>query len=156
MGKSLGDRFFGIVKLWWRHRISFAISVVVTLTGLAIYSATFVGERPMPMFDFISRLEFDSLDLRFQLRGKWKPDPRIVIVDIDQHSEEVLGHWPFSRHSDAQLVDALHNDGARVASFDITFSQADKSAAPLLQLSDQLEEQKKKGEPVNSELLKEI
>jgi len=156
MGKSLGDRFFGIVKLWWRHRISFAISVVVTLTGLAIYSATFVGERPMPMFDFISRLEFDSLDLRFQLRGKWKPDPRIVIVDIDQHSEEVLGHWPFSRHSDAQLVDALHNDGARVAAFDITFGQPDKSAAPLLELAAQLEAQKKRGDAINPELLKEI
>lgn len=156
MGKSLGDRFFGIVKLWWRHRISFAISVVVTLIGLAVYYVTFLGEQNLPLSDFVSRLEYNSLDLRFQLRGRWKPDPRIVIVDIDQHSQEVLGHWPFSRHSFAQLVDALHDDGARVASFDITFSQPDKSAAPLLQLSDQLEEQKKKGEPVNSELLKEI
>jgi adenylate cyclase len=156
MGKSLGERINGILKLWWRHRIPFAISVVVTLMGLAIYYATFVGERPMPLFDFISRLEYDSLDLRFQLRGKWKPDPRIVIVDIDQHSQEVLGHWPFSRHSFAQLVDTLHNDGARVAAFDITFGQPDKSAAPLLELSAQLEEQKKKGQPVNPELLKEI
>jgi adenylate cyclase len=156
MKKTIGDRISAFFKLWWRHRASFAISMVVTLTGLAIYGATFVGERPMPMFDFISRMEYDSLDLRFQLRGKWKPDPRIVIVAIDQHSQEVLGHWPFSRHTFAQLVDALHSDGARVAAFDITFSQPDKSAAPLLQLSAQLEEQKKKGEPVNPELLREI
>jgi adenylate cyclase len=156
MGKSLGDRFFGIVKLWWRHRISFAISVVVTLTGLFIYYRTFVGEQALPFSDFISRLEYDSLDLRFQLRGRWKPDPRIVIVDIDQHSQEVLGRWPFSRHADAQLVDALREDGARVAAFDVTFSQPDKSAAPLIQLTAQLEEQKKKGEAVNPDLLKEI
>jgi len=156
MKKTIGDTISAFFKLWWRHRASFAISMVVTLTGLAIYGATFVGERPMPMFDFISRMEYDSLDLRFQLRGKWKPDPRIVIVAIDQHSQEVLGHWPFSRHTFAQLVDALHSDGARVAAFDITFSQPDKSAAPLLQLSAQLEEQKKKGEPVNPELLREI
>ena len=133
MKKTIGDTISAFFKLWWRHRASFAISMVVTLTGLAIYGATFVGERPMPMFDFISRMEYDSLDLRFQLRGKWKPDPRIVIVAIDQHSQEVLGHWPFSRHTFAQLVDALHSDGARVAAFDITFSQPDKSAAPLLQ-----------------------
>jgi adenylate cyclase len=156
MGKSLGDRFFGIVKLWWRHRISFAISVVVTLTGLFIYYRTFVGEQPLPFSDFISRLEYDSLDLRFQLRGRWKPDPRIVIVDIDQHSQEVLGRWPFSRHAQAQLIDALREDGAGVAAFDVTFSQPDKSAAPLIQLTAQLEEQKKKGESVNPDLLKEI
>jgi len=107
MGKSLGDRFFGIVKLWWRHRISFAISVVVTLIGLAVYYVTFLGEQNLPLSDFVSRLEYNSLDLRFQLRGRWKPDPRIVIVDIDQHSQEVLGHWPFSRHSFAELVDAF-------------------------------------------------
>ncbi|MGB0034576.1 MAG: adenylate/guanylate cyclase domain-containing protein [Candidatus Acidiferrales bacterium] len=156
MAKGIRERITGIFKLWWRHRISFAISVVVTLVGLFIYYRTFLGEQPLPFSDFISRLEYDSLDLRFQLRGKWKPDPRIVIVDIDQHSQEALGRWPFSRHSDAQLVDALRDDGARVAAFDVTFSQPDKAAAPLQQLSAQLEGQRKKGEPVDPKLLKEI
>jgi adenylate cyclase len=156
MKKTIGDTISAFFKLWWRHRASFAISMVVTLTGLFIYYRTFVGEQPLPFSDFISRLEYDSLDLRFQLRGRWKPDPRIVIVDIDQHSQEVLGRWPFSRHSDAQLVDALSEDGARVVAFDVTFSQLDKSAAPLLQLSAQLEKQKKKGEAVDPNLVKEI
>ena len=156
MGKSLGERINGIFKLWWRHRIPFAISVVVTLMGLAIYYATFVGERPMPLFDFVSRLEYDSLDLRFQLRGKWKPDPRIIIVGIDQHTEEELGHWPFSKHYFAQLVDRLHEDGARVVAFDITFFQPDTTAAPLREWSSALEEQKKKGKSPEPGLLQEI
>ena len=156
MNKSIGQRIFGVFKVWWRHRISFLISLAVTLAGAFVYYRTFLGEQPLPFSDFVSRLEYDSLDLRFQLRGKWKPDPRIVIVDIDQHSQEVLGRWPFSRHSDAQLIDALHEDGARVAAFDVTFSQPDKSAAPLRELFAQLEQKKKKGEPISPELLKEI
>jgi adenylate cyclase len=156
MEKSLGKRISAFFKLWWRHRISFAISMVVTLTGLAIYFATFVGERPMPMFDFISRLEFDSYDLRFQLRGRWKPDPRIIIVGIDQHTEEELGHWPFSKHYFAQLVDTLHEDGARVVAFDITFFQPDTTAGPLREWSSALEVQKKKGQSPDPKLVEEI
>jgi len=156
MKKTIGDTISAFFKLWWRHRASFAISMVVTLTGLAIYGATFVGERPMPMFDFISRMEYDSLDLRFQLRGKWKPDPRIIIVGIDQHTEEELGHWPFSKHYFAQLVDRLREDGARVVAFDITFFQPDTTAGPLREWSAALEAQKKKGQTPNPALLAEI
>lgn len=156
MAKTIRERITGIFRTWWRHKGSLAISLVVTATALSIYGATFVGERPMPMFDFISRLEYDSFDLRFQLRGKVKPDPRIVIVDIDQHSQEVLGHWPFSRHHFAELVDSLREDGARVVAFDITFFEPDLSAAPLRQLSDKLEEQRKGGQAPSPALVAEI
>ncbi len=93
---------FGLYELlqsWWRHRVSFLISVFVTFLALALYYFTFVGERPTPIFNFIQRLEFASLDTRFRYRprGIAPVDPRIVIVDIDQHSQEVLGKWPFSR-----------------------------------------------------------
>jgi adenylate cyclase len=145
-----------IVRAWWQHKWSFAISVVITLAALAIYYATFLGERPKPLFDFISRLERDTLDLRFQLRGRTPVDPRIIIVDIDQQSQEVLGRWPFPRIYFAQLVDALREDGAKVVGFDITFSQPDATARPLQKLLNQLSDQKKKGLPVNPALLQEI
>jgi adenylate cyclase len=156
MKKSIGGRISGFFKLWWRHRASFAISVVVTLTGLAVYYVTFLGEQPLPLTDFVSRLEYDSLDLRFQLRGKWKPDPRIIIIGIDQHTEEELGHWPFSKHYFAQLIDALHEDGARVVAFDVTFFQPDTTAKPLRDWSSALEAQKKGGKPPDPALLEEI
>jgi adenylate cyclase len=146
----------GLLKQWWEHKGSLFISGVITLAALAIYSVTFVGERPMPLFDFVTRLELSSLDLRFQYRGRMQPDPRIVIVDIDQQSQEALGHWPFPRIHFAHLVDALREDGARVVAFDITFSQADETVRPLRDLSASLAEQRKKGMAANAVVQSEI
>jgi adenylate cyclase len=146
----------GLLQQWWLHKGSLIISAIITVAALAIYYVTFVGERPMPLFDFITRLELSSLDLRFQYRGRIEPDPRIIIVDIDQQSQEALGHWPFPRIYFAHLVDALREDGARVVAFDITFSQADETAAPLRDLSARLAEQKKKGLAANAAVQSEI
>src|ERR1700693_2055998 len=146
----------GLLRQWWQHKGSLVISCVITLAALVIYYITFVGERPVPLFDFVDRLELSRLDLRFQYRGRMQPDPRIVIVDIDQHSQEVLGHWPFPRIYFAHLLDALREDGARVVAFDITFSQADETARPLQDLATSLAEQKKKGSLTSSEVQSEI
>jgi len=82
-------------------------------------------EKRTPLLEFVERLELDTLDTRFRYRprGATRPDPRIVIVDIDQHSQEVLGRWPFPRTYFAKMLDALHNDGAKVVGSDITFSK---------------------------------
>jgi adenylate cyclase len=149
-------KLFGLLREWWRRKVSFGISLAVTLAALAIYVTTFVGERPMPLFDFVNRLELSSLDTRFQLRGHTPTDPRIVIVDIDQRSQEVLGHWPFPRVYFARMLDALREDGARVAAFDITFSKPDQSALPLRDLSSDLTQQRAKGAAVSSEVLSEV
>jgi adenylate cyclase len=156
MANQSGRKIRAIVRAWWRHKWSFAISVVITFAALAVYFATFLGERPMPLFDFISRLERDTLDLRFQLRGRTPVDPRIIIVDIDQQSQEALGRWPFPRLRFVQLLDNLREDGARVVAFDITFSQPDETARPLKNLIDELEKKRKLGQPVNPALLLEI
>jgi adenylate cyclase len=142
-------KIIAIILGWWGHKGSFAISLIVTVAGLAVYFATFVGERPMPVFDFVSRLELDSLDTRFRLRGRTPPDTRIVIVDIDQHSQEVLGHWPFPRINFVQLLDTLREDGARVVAFDITFSKPDETGKPLDSLSADLADLQEKGTPLS-------
>src|SRR2546430_3089311 len=145
---------FGLYELlqsWWRHRVSFVISVLVTLLALSLYYFTFVGERSTPIFNFIQRLEFASLDTRFRYRPRdiTPVDPRIVIVDIDQHSQEVLGRWPFSRTYFAKMLDILHEDGAKVAAFDVTFSKPDQSSAPIQALWAELEARGKRGEPID-------
>jgi adenylate cyclase len=124
------------LRAWWRRRVPFAISVGLTAFALTIYINTFVGDRPTALFSFISRLELNALDLRFRLRpSRYKhPDPRIIIVDIDQRSQEILGRWPFSRTYFARTLDALREDGAKVAAFDITFSKPDETAAPIREL----------------------
>jgi adenylate cyclase len=139
-----------LLREWWGHRGSLGISFAVMVFALCVYFATFVGERPMPVFDSIDRLELNSLDARFQFRGRVTPDPRIVIVDIDQRSQEVLGRWPFPRIHFAHLMDALREDGAKVVAFDMTFSKPDQTVLPLKDLSADLDAQKKQGLAVNS------
>jgi adenylate cyclase len=153
MAKRTGGMIGRIFRELWRHKWSLTISVVVTLAALAIYFLIFLGERPLPFSKFVRRLELDSLDLRFQFRGRVEPDPRIIIVDIDQQSQEVLGHWPFPRIYFAKLVDALREDGARVVTFDITFSQPDGTAEPLKTLYTDLEQKQKQGKAVSGGVL---
>jgi adenylate cyclase len=138
-----------LIREWWGHRGSLSISLAVMLFALGVYFATFLGERPMPVFDSINRLELNTLDVRFQLRGRVPPDPRIIIVDIDQRSQEQLGRWPFPRIHFAHLMDALREDGAKVVAFDMTFSKPDQTVLPLQDLSADLAAQKKRGLAVN-------
>jgi len=79
-----------------------------------------------------------------------------VIVDIDQHSQEVLGKWPFSRSHFARMLDVLREDGAKVAAFDVTFSKADQSAAPIRALWAEVESRKNRGEQVDPVLSAEV
>lgn len=122
----------GFFRALWKHKGALSISLGVSVVALLIYVLTFVGEHPAPAFEFIHRTELAALDVRFQLRGLARPDPRIVVVDIDQRSQEVLGRWPFPRDRFAKMLDALREDGARVVAFDITFSKPDLSGKPIL------------------------
>lgn len=149
---------YELLQSWWRHRVSFIISLVITFAALTLYYFTFFGERPTPIFNFIQRLEYASLDTRFRYRpGSATPvDPRIVIVDIDQHSQEVLGKWPFSRTRFAKMLDVLREDGAKVAAFDVTFSKPDQSAAPIRALWAEMEARKKLGERIDPAFFTEV
>src|ERR1700737_3099806 len=136
-----------LIRAWWRRRVPFLISLGLTTFALFVYSYTFIGDRPTAIFSFINRLELDALDFRFRVRPERykRPDSRIVIVDIDQRSQEVLGRWPFSRTHFAHMLDALREDGAKVTAFDITFSKPDETAAPIRELSRTVTERQKQG-----------
>ena len=145
-----------VLRAWWQHKGSLAISLIITAAALIVYFFTFVTERPTPVFDFIARLELNSLDTRFRMRGRVHPDPQIMIVDIDQRSQEILGRWPFPRIYFARMLDNLREDGASVVAFDITFSQPDETTRPLRSLAAELEAQKKAGRAPSAELMREI
>src|SRR5207245_1409169 len=139
-GKAIAS-FFSIWRSWWQRRVSLAISVGITIFAIFIYVFTFVGERPTPIFEFVQRQELNALDTRFRYRPLryTRPDPRIIIVDIDQHSQEVLGRWPFSRGHFARMLDALREDGARVVAFDITFTEPDEMVGLIRALRESLQ-----------------
>jgi adenylate cyclase len=151
---------YELLLTWWRHRVSFLLSLIITISALALYYFVFLQEKRTPILEFVERLELDSLDTRFRYRPRLatKPDSRIVIVDIDQHSQEVLGRWPFPRTNFARMLDALHDDGARVAGFDITFSkpELDRNSAALRGLWAKIEERQKNGVAIDPWVAAEI
>ncbi|MFZ0211999.1 MAG: adenylate/guanylate cyclase domain-containing protein [Candidatus Acidiferrales bacterium] len=148
--------FLDFIPAWWRHKGSLAVSLVITFFAVFVYVFTFIGEKPTPIFDFVSRLELNSLDTRFRLRGRQHPDPRIMIVDIDQRSQEILGRWPFPRVAFAHMLDNLRADGASVVVFDVTFSKPDETLQPLRNFQAELSGEKKAGKPVDPALLSAI
>jgi adenylate cyclase len=149
---------YELLQSWWRHRVSFFISVLITLGALTLYYFTFFGEETTPIFAFLQRFEYNSLDTRFRSRpsSATPPDPRIVIVEIDQQSQEVLGKWPFSRTHFATALDVLHDDGAKVVAFDVTFDKPDRTADPVRALWSKLEQRRKRGESVDPKLESEV
>src|SRR5215470_2111550 len=149
---------FGLYELlqsWWRHRVSFLLSLSITLLALSVYYLVFLQEKKTPLSELAQRLELDTLDTRFRYRPArfTHPDSRIVIVDIDQKAQEVLGRWPFSRTYFAKLLDVLHEDHAAAAAFDITFSKPDQTAAPLRSLAASLQERQRYGEHVDPRVI---
>jgi adenylate cyclase len=147
-------RFRELLATWWHHRAVFLISVAITVVSLGVYVFTFMGDRNTPLFDFLKRFEYSTLDTRFRYRpAKYSPpDPRIVVVAIDQRSQEVLGKWPFSRKYFGEMLDALREDGARVVSFDVTFDKPDQTVAPIRALWGQIERDKKNGKRLDPKL----
>src|SRR5580692_1983493 len=143
-----------LLSSWWDHRASFLISVGITVATLLVYIFTFVGDRNTPLFDFLKRFEYSTLDTRFRYRPAryTPPDPRIAVVAIDQRSQEVLGKWPFSRKYFGEMLDALREDGAKVVSFDITFDKPDQSSAPIRALWAKLQQDQQTGSPMDPKL----
>ncbi len=72
----------------------------------------------------LNRLENDTIDMRFSLRGSTGAPRDIVIVAFDDRSFNVLSHqWPFPRRWDARVIDTLHADGARAIAVDVQFTE---------------------------------
>jgi adenylate cyclase len=154
----IGYGIYELLLSWWRHRVSFLLSLCITVLALAVYYMVFLQEKRTPISELAQRFELATLDTRFRYRplNATNPDSRIVIVDIDQKAQEVLGRWPFSRTHFAKMLDVLRENHAAVAAFDVTFSKPDQSSAPLRSLLASLEDRSKKGEPVDPKLVAEV
>ena len=75
---------------------------------------------------FLTSLDMQWLDAKFRMRGERAPGNDLVLVALDDRSLEALGSARlFERHHAARLVDQLHQAGARVIGFDITYSEVD-------------------------------
>jgi adenylate cyclase len=99
------------------RRVATALAIAVVVTGLAVAalgSGAFAG---------FQRRAADALF------PSAKTDPRVLVVGIDQKSEQVLGPAPWPRSVQAQLGAQLGKAGAAAVMWDVVFGGASKDPA---------------------------
>jgi adenylate cyclase len=122
-----------------KHLVRFALGLVIVLVFLA-HAADWY-ELPL-----VKRLEAITYDARLRLTMPGGVDPRIVIVDIDERSLAVEGHWPWPRDRLALFLDRLFDDyKARVVGFDVVFAEKDDSSG--LKVLERLAQTELKSDP---------
>ena len=70
-------------------------------------------------------------DTRVKLSASGEPDPKILILDIDEKSlgSPKLGRWPWSRDRLAEITDILFDHyKIRILTFDVVFAEPDNSS----------------------------
>ncbi|MGC2110707.1 MAG: adenylate/guanylate cyclase domain-containing protein [Candidatus Korobacteraceae bacterium] len=122
-------RFWKIPAKWFSQHAHLTIALAATAIGLILFVFAGIGENGKAGFVFLQDIEQRSLDLRFALRGSRPPDPRIVIVGIDEKTLQEIGSYPLPRSTYAALIRNLKADGARVIAFDMTFTLPESSQA---------------------------
>ncbi len=108
-----------------RHR---ALAPKALAVGVAAAAAVIGGLVPFAVNAW-PRLENDTLDARFAVRGAQRPPSDVVVVAIDDATFDYFVHagrrsqWPFPRSYEARVIDHLHGAGARVIAVDIQFTE---------------------------------
>jgi adenylate cyclase len=91
-----------------------AVGIVAVVLGVVGY-----------LTDLGQRLELDSVDTRFNIRGDQGRPGDMVVVQIDDSTFQDLDlRWPFRRTVHARVVDRLRRDGAKAIAYDVQFSEA--------------------------------
>jgi adenylate cyclase len=115
-----------------RPLLVFGVALIAALLGLGTYG-----------FDLFRRLELDTVDTRFSIRGDQGPPSDIVVVGIDEPTFDRLKlQWPFPRSVHAKVIDALRADGAKAIAYDVQFTEPTslqgrvKTALPHLEILD--------------------
>jgi adenylate cyclase len=77
---------------------------------------------------FVDRLDAILYDAKLRLTMPNQPDPRLVILDIDEKSLAEVGRWPWNRKRMAELVTQLFDRyGVGVVGMDVLFAEPDDS-----------------------------
>lgn len=91
-----------------------AIAVGVAALGVLAYAT-----------DTFRRLELDTVDARFAIRGERAPPRELLLVLIDDRTTSALREerFPFRRRLHARVVDAIRAGGAKAIAVDIQFTE---------------------------------
>lgn len=115
----------------WLAQQSPAIAGLV----LVAFSVFLYGTQQPFLHALSERMEGVAYDLRLQanLPTVVEPDPRVVVVDIDEYSLSKQGQWPWPRTRLAELLHQLYATEAAVIGFDITFPEPEYNLLQTLQ-----------------------
>lgn len=78
-------------------------------------------------------LEARAGDAIWRWGATHQDERRLIVVDIDDHSLQAIGPWPWSRVTLAQLLDRIASLGARLQIMDVVFTDPRPDDATLLQ-----------------------
>ncbi|MGC9317637.1 MAG: CHASE2 domain-containing protein [Armatimonadota bacterium] len=109
-----------------RRRLAWLMAVVVAAVLVLRFS---------PALTVLDHLELRTIDWRFLHRGPRAPDPRIVILQVDEQSIREVDRWPWRRSRFAEVIRRLHEAGARAIAFDIFFAEAEAGGGVSSQAS---------------------
>ncbi|MEN3041855.1 MAG: adenylate/guanylate cyclase domain-containing protein [Fervidobacterium sp.] len=77
---------------------------------------------------FVKVLDLKIMDLFYNLRGKIDKKVDVIVVGVDEYSLSALevegDTWPWKREVYGKLLEKVFEDGAKVAAFDISFTEA--------------------------------
>jgi adenylate cyclase len=122
-GTSIRSAYVGLSE-WlarrWKNRFYLYLAALFTLFALADATLFHVTEG-------MRQVTFDAM-VRYRIVVP-KPDPDIVIVDIDEKSLAAMagdyGRWPWPRQVLGEFLEHLEQQQPRAVVFDILFSDAD-------------------------------
>ena len=77
----------------------------------------------------LDRVEADSVDARFDLRGERAADDFAVVAIDGASFSAVSERWPFDRRLHARVIDSLRRAGARQVSYDVQFTEPTSAAS---------------------------
>jgi adenylate cyclase len=111
-----------------RHRwVRLLMRIGISTLTLILFALHVQGS---PRWEVIDRIENYLYDVRVRLTMPNTIDDRIVIVDIDEASQAVLGQWPWPRDTLADIVNNLFDGyGIKVLGLDVLFAEAEETSA---------------------------
>lgn len=104
-------------------------SLTFIIIGLISGLMVFIAYRQSS--PYLQHLDNKLKDSRFLLRGAVKPNPKVVVIAIDDKSIRELGQWPWSRARIGELVRNLAGYGVKVSALDIVFSEPEARGGDL-------------------------
>ena len=105
---------------WRRAPAVLSAGALVAVAGVC---ASLAGAVP--------RLENDTVDYRFGVRGA-APPAELLVVEIDDATFSDLGlQWPFPRSRHARAIDRLREAGAREIVYDVQFTEPTREREDL-------------------------